>query len=126
MVTLEDVSQVASRLPGTVIAPDGRAFEVPIKGKLKGFAWTWAERVHPKKARVPNLGVLAIVVRNLTEKEILIGSDPAKYFTEPHYNNYPAVLVRLEEIDLDELEDLLAEAWRCKVDGSGGRSPRSR
>jgi hypothetical protein len=115
MATLADVAEIASRLPGTVIAESGMAFEVPIKGKLEGYAWAWAERVHPKKARVPNPGVLAIRVRSLSEKEIILGSDPTKFFTEPHYNNYPAVLVRLAAIQPDELEDLLVEAWRCKV-----------
>lgn len=88
---------------------------MPVKGKHKGFAWRWMERVEPKKARVPNEGVLAIVVRNLTEKEILLGSGNPAIFTEPHYNGFPAVLVRLADIELDLLEEMLEEAWRCKA-----------
>jgi hypothetical protein len=37
------------------------------------------------------------------------------FFTEPHYNVYPAILVRLPDIDLELLEKLLADAWRCRA-----------
>ena len=115
MATQDDVRTIACRLPGVVESPDSFAFSVPIKGKLKGFVWAWAERVHPKKARIPNPGVVAVTVRYLTEKDILIGADPQKFFTEPHYNGFPAILVRLEAIGAEELEDLIVEAWSCKA-----------
>lgn len=91
------------------------AFEVPNKGKLKGFAWAWNERVEPKKARIPNPNVLVVVVRNLSEKEMLLNSDEETFFTEPHYNGYPAVFVRLPIVEATLLEDLIVEAWRCKA-----------
>jgi len=40
---------------------------------------------------------------------------PSRYFTTPHFNGYPAVLVRLDAIDLDELEELLTEAWLAQA-----------
>lgn len=115
MASLEDLRRIASRLPGAVVFPDGYGASVSNKGKDKGFAWVWQERIDPKKARVPNPGVLAVIVSSLSEKEVILGSDPRKFFTEPHYNGFPAVLVRLEAIGADELEDLLIEAWRCKA-----------
>jgi hypothetical protein len=90
MANQEDVRGIASRLPGAVESPEGFAFTVLNKGNAKGFVWVWAERVHPKKARVPNPDVLAVLVRNLSEKEMLLGSDSQKFFTEPHYNGFPA------------------------------------
>lgn len=116
MANIDDVRRIALRLPGAVEGT-GRQFamEVPVKGKMKGFVWSWAERVDPKKARVPNDGVLAVMVPNLTVKEMLLESNSEKFFTEPHYNGYPAVLVRLEAIDPNELEDLIVEAWRCRA-----------
>ena len=77
----------------------------------------WKERVEPGEPRVPNPGVLAVRVANAGEKEMLLASDPdaAKFFTEPHYNGFPAVLVRLAAIDVDELEELLTDAWRCQA-----------
>lgn len=88
---------------------------MPDKGKLKGFAWTWNERIEPKKPRVPNPEVLAVRVASLAEKEALLAADPAKFFTEPHYNGFPAVLIRLAAIDADELAELITDAWRCQA-----------
>jgi len=115
MATHDDIRRIASQLPGAVEGFGRFGFSVMNKGKAKGFVWTWLERIHPKKGRVPNESVLAFSVRNLTEKEIILGSDSEKFFTEPHYNGYPAVLVRLAAIDAEELEPLVIEAWRCKA-----------
>ena len=115
MATLDDVRRIATRLPGSIEAPDGLCFSVLLKGKEKGFIWAWAERVHPKKARVRNPGVFAVLVPSLSVKELLLSGDEHKIFTEPHYNGFPAVLVRLSAIEADELEDLIIEAWRCKA-----------
>ncbi len=74
--------------------------------------WAWLERVHPKKARVPSEAVVAVRVSDLVEKDLLINSEPGKYFTEPHYNGYPAVLVRLAEVSTAEMDVLLRTGWR--------------
>lgn len=89
------------------------AFEVMNKGKLKGFVWVWLERVDPKKPRVPNPGVIAVRVANLSQKDLMIANDPVKFFTEPHYNGYPAVLVRLNAVKVADLKPLITEAWAC-------------
>jgi hypothetical protein len=59
--------------------------------------------------------VLAVRVANVGEKEALIASDPEKFFTEPHYNGYPAVLVRLAAAGVKELRELLTDAWRIQA-----------
>jgi hypothetical protein len=110
-----DVRRVARSLPGTAEAEDHFAFSVENRGKQKGFAWVWSERVEPKKPRVPRLDVLAVRVASQHEKESLLAADEAKFFTEPHYNGFPAVLVRLPAIDADELEELIIDAWRCQA-----------
>lgn len=115
MATLDDVRRICSKLPGATEGEGRFGFSVEVKGKAKGFVWSWAERIHPKQARVPNDGVLAVTVPGLDAKEVILGSDSEKFFTEPHYNGFPAVLVRLEAISADELEDLIVEAWRCKA-----------
>ena len=81
----------------------------------KGFAWSWAERVDPKKPRVINDEVLAIRVAGEADKQSLIAAEPDKFFTEPHYNGFPAVLVRLAAIPADEIEELLIDAWRIQA-----------
>jgi hypothetical protein len=131
MATQADVRRIASSLPETV-QEDGRfAFAVRNKDKLKGFAWVWLERITPKKARVPNPEVIAVRVANLNEKDLMVSAEPEKYFTEPHYNGYPAVLVRLAKVSVPELRELLTEAWRCQAPASlvkgtvGKDGPRS-
>ena len=60
---------VALSLPQASEAADHFGFGVLSKGKLRGFAWSWNERIEPKKPRVPNPEVLAVRVASLAEKE---------------------------------------------------------
>ena len=115
MPTQADVRKIALSLPG-VHEESGRfSFCVLAKGKPKHFVWVWLDRPDPKKARVPNPKVIAIRVANETEKATLLGADEDKFFTEPHYNGFPAVLVRLKEVTVADLRVLLEEAWRCQA-----------
>jgi hypothetical protein len=109
----EDVRRIALALPGVSESTEGFGFGVLKKGKVKGFAWAWNERVEPKKPRVPRADVLVVRVVDAADKEALLKSDERKFFTEPHYNGFPAVLVRLPEITLPELEELIVDAYRC-------------
>ena len=59
-----------------------------------------------------NPDALVIKVADLDDKEALLRGDPDTYFTTPHYEGSPHVLVRLEAIDQDELADLIEDAWR--------------
>jgi hypothetical protein len=115
MADQADVRRIALSLPEVVEGDDHFAFSVLNRGKQKGIAWVWMERVHPRKARVSQPDVLAVRVADEGEKESLIASDPNKFFTEPHYNGFPAVLVRLAAADEDELRELLTDAWRCQA-----------
>jgi hypothetical protein len=115
MATQADVRHLAMKLPEVTEGEDHFAFSVKSGTKEKGFAWVWLERIEPKQARVPQPDVLAVRVANEAEKEMLVAADPEKYFTEPHYNGFPAVLVRLAAVDVDELEELLIDGWRCQA-----------
>ena len=115
MATQADVRRIALSLPETEEGKDRFGFSVQNKGKSKGFAWVWMERIDPKKPRVANPGVLAVRVANNAQKDLIIASDSKKFFTEPHYNGFPAVLVRLKAVTVADLKVLLAEAWRCQA-----------
>jgi hypothetical protein len=115
MADQEDVRRIALSLPETVESTDRFAFSVRNKDKLKAFVWVWLERIEPKKARVPQPAVVAVRVASLHDKDFILSLDDAKFFTEPHYNGFPAVLVRLAAVDTDELEALIVEAWRCQA-----------
>jgi len=106
-----DVRRIALELPEVREAEDRFAFSV----ERRGFAWAWLERPDPKKKRVPNPDVLVIRVADEGEKQSLLAADPEKFFSEPHYANYPAVLVRLAAITPDELRELLTDAWRLQA-----------
>ncbi len=94
MASQADVRRIALSLPETEEAPNHFAFSVRNKGKLKGFVWVWLERIAPKQARVPQPKVIALRVANLFDKDFLLALDAEKFFTEPHYDGFPAVLVR--------------------------------
>ena len=115
MATQADVRRIALSLPETEEAPDHFAFSVRNKGKPKGFVWVWMERIEPKKPRVPQPDAIALRVANLAEKDRILASDPRKFFTEPHYDGFPAVLVNLPAISARELKPLIMEAWRCQA-----------
>ena len=62
---------------------------------------------------MPQPDVIAVRVASLAEKERILASDQRKFFTEPHYNGFPAVLVNLPAVTT-ELEPLIKEAWRAR------------
>jgi hypothetical protein len=115
MATQADVRRIALSLPNVEETKGRFADSVLSKGKQKGFVWVWMERMEPKTPRVPNDGVLAVRVANLGHKEAMISADSKKFFTEPHYNGFPAVLVRLSAVTVKDLEVLVTEAWRCQA-----------
>ena len=110
MATRDDVRRIALSLPG---AREEDGFSFAVAGK--SFAWPWMERLDPKKARVPNPEVMGVRVANELEKQALLSLDTEVFFTEPHYDGYPAVLVRLPTIEVDLLEKVLTDAWRCRA-----------
>jgi|SRR5580658_2295459 hypothetical protein len=114
MATQSDVRRISLSFPETVEEMDRFAFSVRNGKKAKAFVWAWMERVEPGAPRVGRPDVVAIRV-DRHEKQELLDSDDEKFFTEPHYNNYPAILVRLPNIDVAELRELLTDAWRIQA-----------
>jgi hypothetical protein len=111
MPTQADVRRIVLELPETSEDPNG--FRFFVDGKQ--FVWHWMERLDPKKARVPNPDVIAVSVAHESEKEVLIELDPAVFFTEPHYDGYPAILVRLPAIQPEVLVKVLTDGWRSRA-----------
>lgn len=114
MPTQDDVRRISLSLPDVEEASD--RFSLAVRGKA--FAWVWLERPEPKSRRLPNPEVIAIRVSGELEKESLIAMDPDSFFTEPHYDGFPAVLVRMPSVAEDVLEDLLTAAWRIQAPNS--------
>jgi hypothetical protein len=116
VVTHDEVRAIALSLPGVVEGEEEFGFGVVVPNKkTKGIVWLWRERVAPKKPKVPNPGVIVIRVCDLEEKAALLAATDGAIFTEPHYDGYPAILVRLDTVDRDELAELITDSWRSQA-----------
>jgi hypothetical protein len=116
MADWEDVSRLALALPETEerLARERRQWRV----NEKLFAWERPLRRKEIEAlgeRAPDGPILAARVEHLIAKEALLADDPRIYFTTPHFDGYPAVLARLERIELPDLEELVTEAWLARA-----------
>jgi hypothetical protein len=117
MATWDDVRRIALALPETAerTSHDGRA---EWRVRDKGFVWERPLRRADHEAlgeAAPVGPVLGARVPDLGAKEALLADDPSVYFTTPHFNGYPAVLVVLDRIGPDELEELIVEAWLARA-----------
>ena len=116
MATWDDVSRLALALPEVTEGSDTNGLKWTVRRTY--FAW---ER--PLRARdfeelgddVPQGDLLGAFVADIADKRGLIGSDPDVFLTMPRYADYPAVLVRLERVELDRLNEVLIEAWLCRA-----------
>lgn len=113
MATLEDVRRIALALPGAVEAAsyDGAAAWKVGRGL---FVWERPMRAADLDAladAAPAGAVLGVRVADEGVKEALLADDPEVFFTTPHFDGYPAVLVRLEAVAVADLEELVVEAW---------------
>jgi hypothetical protein len=117
MATWTDVRQIAMRLPET--EERASSDQIPqwrVKDKL--FAWERPLRRADLEAlggAAPNGPILAARVPDLGVKEAFLADDAQVYFTTPHFDGYPAILVRLDRITVPDLEELLVEAWLARA-----------
>jgi hypothetical protein len=112
MATWDDVRRIALTLPGT----EERATQGVAQWRVKSGMLAWERPL--RRADFEALGdaapdgdILAVWVQDLGVKEALLTDGPDVYFTTPHFDGYPTVLIRLAEVPVDELEELIVEAW---------------
>jgi hypothetical protein len=113
MASLDDVRRLALALPETSekIRTQG---DVHWRVKDKLFVWERPLRKSDLAAlgdAAPTGTILGVRVADVGVKEVLVEAQPEIYFTTPHFSGYPAVLVKLDTIDLAELEEIIVEAW---------------
>jgi hypothetical protein len=112
----EDVGQLALALPATSERDSRGHVQWRVKNKL--FVW---ERplFKPDLAALgemaPEGPVLGAMVADVLEKEALLAERPDLFFTTPHFNGYPAVLVHLELIEVEHLKQVVVEAWLARA-----------
>ena len=86
--------------------------------KDKGFVWERPLRRADHEALgdgAPQGPILGARVEHLMAKEALLADDPDVYFTTPHFDGYPAILVQLDNIAVDDLQELIVEAWLVRA-----------
>ena len=117
MATLNDVRRIAMALPGVEEAPsyDGKpAWKVA----KKLFVWERPLRKADREAlgsKAPSQTPIAVRTADLEMKAAMLASEPAIFFTTPHFDGYPSVLVRLDKIGLKLLKQIILDAWLCRA-----------
>ncbi|HEY3714645.1 MAG TPA: MmcQ/YjbR family DNA-binding protein [Jatrophihabitantaceae bacterium] len=111
MADAVDVRRLALALPYVEeIESDGFDFRVG----NKGFVWSFPERV-PGKVRVIRTDIAVLFVGDEAEKQALLLGEPDVFFTVPGYDGWPLVMLRLEEVDVVRLRELVTDAWRMRA-----------
>jgi hypothetical protein len=116
VATWEDVRRIALALPETSegVSRDLRQWRV----KDKGFVWERPLRrgdIEALGADAPDGPILGARIEHLGAKEALLADDPGVFFTTPHFDGYPAILVRLDRITVDDLNEVIVEAWLARA-----------
>ncbi len=111
MADADDVRRLALGLPG-VEEIDSDGFDFRVGGK--GFVWSYPER-RPGKGRVIRTDVAVLFVGDEAEKQALLLGEPALFFTTPGYDGWPLVMLRLAEVDVGRLGELVTDAWRMRA-----------
>jgi hypothetical protein len=116
MATWDDVRRLALSLPETDERDSRARAQWRVRDKL--FVWERPLRASDLRAlgdAAPDGPILGARVEHLVAKEALLADDPEVYFTTPHFDGFPAVLVRLDAISQEELEELVVEAWLSRA-----------
>ncbi len=80
----------------------------------RGFVWSYPER-QPGKPRVIRTDIAVLYVGDEEEKQALLLGEPTLFFTAPGYENVPLVMLRLAEVGIERLSELVTDAWRMRA-----------
>jgi hypothetical protein len=116
VATWDDVERIALSLPETSERASHGSRHWWVKDK--GFVWERPLRradLDVLGAEAPDGPILGARVEHLGAKEALLADASGVFFTTPHFDGYPAILVRLDDISLDDLEEVIVEAWLARA-----------
>jgi hypothetical protein len=111
MADADDVRRLALALPH-VAENESDGFDFRVAGK--GFVWSYPERL-PGRPRVIRTDIAVLFVGDEGEKQALLLGEPAVFFTTPGYDGWPLVMLRLAEVDVERLGELVTDAWRMRA-----------
>jgi hypothetical protein len=116
MADADDVRRIALALPEVVeIDSDGFDFRVADKG----FVWSYPERT-PGRPRVIRTDIAVLYVGDEAEKQALLLGEPGLFFAPADYEDFPLVMLRLAEVDVERLTELVTDAWRMRAPADAG------
>ena len=111
MADADDVRHLALALPHVAeIDSDGFDFRVADKG----FVWSYPER-RPGMKRLIRTDIAVLFVGDEAEKQALLLGEPEVFFTIPSYDGLPLVMLRLAQVSVDRLSELVTDAWRMRA-----------
>jgi hypothetical protein len=116
MADWDDVRRLALALPETSERVSRESRQWRVKDKL--FVWERPLRRSDLEAlgdAVPAGPILGARVEHLVAKEALVADPSGVFFTTPHFDGYPAILIELDRIGAPELEEVVVEAWLCRA-----------
>ena len=111
MADVHDVRRLALGLAG-VEEIDCDGFDFRVRGR--GFVWSYPDRSGGR--RVLRTDIAVLFVGDEAERQALLLGEPDRFFSTPPYERLPLVLLRLEEVDVDRLTELITDAWRMRLD----------
>jgi hypothetical protein len=116
MATWDDVRRLVLEMPEAEEVVSRDRLQWRVKDKL--FVWERPLRKSDLEAlgdEAPDGPILGARVEHLVAKEAMLADDPSVFFTTPHFDGFPAVLVQLEKIGLDDLREVIVEAWLARA-----------
>jgi len=111
MADEDDVRRLALALP-EVEEVDCDGFDFRVGGR--GFIWSYPEKL-PGKPREIRTDIAVLYVGDEAEKQALLLGEPRLFFTTRGYDGWPLVMLRLDEVDLERLAELVTDAWRMRA-----------
>jgi hypothetical protein len=110
MADADDVRALAMSL-SQVVEIDSEGFDFRVSGK--GFVWSYPER-RPGERRRIRTDIAVLYVGDEAEKQALLLGEPDVFFTTPGYDGWPLVMLRLDQVDVERLSELVTDAWRMR------------
>jgi hypothetical protein len=116
VATWDDVRRIALALPET----GERLSHGTPSWRVRDKGFVWERPLRPADVRAlgddaPSGPILGARVEHLVAKEALLADEPDVFFTTPHFDGYPAILVRLGTISVEDLEEVIVEAWLARA-----------
>ena len=110
MAHAAQVRKIALSLPGAVEI-ESEGFDFRVAGK--GFVWSYPERT-PGARRVIRTEIAVLFVGDEAEKQALLKGEPELCFTTAGYDGWPLVMLRLENVGVRRLKELVTDAWQMR------------